>query len=203
MKIKYILIALAFLFAKPTFAQVDPYIGEIRAFGFNFAPQGWMICQGQLLPIAQNTALFSILGTTYGGNGQTSFALPDLRDKLVVGAGQGPAMSSYVLGQTGGATSVTINANQMPAHNHSATVKVSTAAATTSTPTATSAIAVAKQVVNTTDRTVLKYDTTTTNTAIGTMKTSNSGSGSAINITQPVTSTIYCIAVQGVYPPRN
>jgi microcystin-dependent protein len=205
MKIKYLLFLLFCLIAKSSYAQVDPYIGEIRIFASNFAPQGWLKCEGQLIPIQQNVALFSILGTTYGGNGTTTFALPDLRQKVAVGFGQSPGLSQYALGQTGGQESVTLTANNIPAHNHSAPIKVSSANATTSTPTTASSLAVAKQVVNTLDRTVLKYDTTTTNTAIGTMKTSTTGSANptAINTVQPVTASLYCIAAQGIFPPRN
>lgn len=96
----------------------DPFIGEIRMFGFGFAPQGWALCNGQLLPIAQNAALFSLLGTTYGGDGQTTFALPDLRSRVPVGQGQGPGLSNYGQGQAGGAETVTLAAAQMPGHTH-------------------------------------------------------------------------------------
>ena len=93
--------------------MAEPFLGEVRAVGFNFAPAGWMMCNGQLLPISANTALFSILGTTYGGNGTTNFALPDLRGR--VAAHPGP---SIVLGQLGGAQTVTLTTNEIPAHNH-------------------------------------------------------------------------------------
>jgi microcystin-dependent protein len=96
----------------------EPFIGEIRMFAGNFAPRGWSLCQGQLLSIAQNTALFSILGTTYGGNGQTTFALPDLRGRAPMNPGQGPGLSPRTLGEQGGTETVTLLANQMPAHNH-------------------------------------------------------------------------------------
>src|SRR5690348_7281143 len=102
----------------------DPFIGEIRIFAGNFAPQGWFLCDGSILPISQYTPLFSLLGTTYGGNGQTTFGLPDLRGRVVVSFGQGPGRSAYVQGQTGGQENVTLVANQMPAHTHQATVTV-------------------------------------------------------------------------------
>src|SRR4051812_113885 len=95
-----------------------PFLGEIRMVGFNFAPRGWALCNGQILSIAQNTALFSILGTTYGGNGQTTFALPDLRGRVPVSAGQGPGLSSYDLGQVTGSENVTLTVQQLPAHSH-------------------------------------------------------------------------------------
>lgn len=96
----------------------DVFLGEIRYVAFNFAPQGWAVCAGQTLPIAQNTALFSLLGVTYGGNGTTTFQLPDLQGRVAVGKGQGPGLSNYDLGQQGGSESVTLNVAQLPPHGH-------------------------------------------------------------------------------------
>ncbi|NQD96545.1 phage tail protein [Pseudomonas sp. CrR25] len=96
----------------------EPFIGEIRMVGFNFAPRGWAFCQGQLISIAQNTALFSLLGTLYGGNGQTTFGLPDLRGRGPVGMGQGPGLSTIEQGELSGTEQVTLLSTQMPAHNH-------------------------------------------------------------------------------------
>jgi microcystin-dependent protein len=96
----------------------QPFIGEIILFAGNFAPRGWAFCNGQLLAISQNTALFAILGTTYGGNGQTTFALPDLRGRVPIHPGQGPGLSMYDLGQVGGTETVTLNVNEMPQHTH-------------------------------------------------------------------------------------
>ena len=98
--------------------MAEPFLGSIVLFAGNFAPRGWAFCSGQILPISQNTALFSILGTTYGGNGQTTFALPDLRGRAALHAGQGPGLASYALGQAAGEESVTLNVNQIPAHGH-------------------------------------------------------------------------------------
>lgn len=98
--------------------MAEPFIGEIRMFGGNFAPIGWALCDGTLLPIAQNTALFSILGTTFGGNGVSNFALPDLRGRVPIHAGQGPGLSPYIQGQSSGSESVTLTVNQIPTHNH-------------------------------------------------------------------------------------
>ena len=97
---------------------MDPYLGEVRMFAGMFAPRGWAFCDGQLLPIAQNTALFSLLGTAYGGNGQTTIGLPDLRDRSPVGAGQGPGMDPIALGERLGSPSVTLLLSEMPSHNH-------------------------------------------------------------------------------------
>src|SRR5213083_1523824 len=110
----------------------EPFIGEIVMFGGNFAPRGWAFCNGQLLAIAQNTALFSILGTTYGGDGQTTFALPDLRGRSPVHAGQGPGLSTYARGEQGGTEQVTLRAVELPPHNH--ILYASKADATASSP---------------------------------------------------------------------
>jgi microcystin-dependent protein len=110
----------------------DPFIGEIRMFAFSFAPRGWALCNGQLLPIAQNQALFSLLGTAYGGNGTTTFALPDLRSRVPVHQGQGPGLSPYAEGQAGGTETVTLAAAQMPQHTHPVTA--SSSAATSDNP---------------------------------------------------------------------
>src|SRR4051812_19628298 len=100
----------------------EPFLAEIMIFAGNFAPRGWAFCNGQILSIAQNTALFSLLGTTYGGNGQTTFALPDLRGRVPIGVGQGPGLSSISLGEVGGTENVTLLTTQMPMHDHTATV---------------------------------------------------------------------------------
>src|SRR5688572_21707040 len=98
--------------------MADPFVAEIRIFPFNFAPRGWAWCDGQLLPLSQNTALFSLLGTTYGGNGKSNFALPDLQGRVPMHPGQGPGLSLYDLGQTGGSETVTLLESEIPAHAH-------------------------------------------------------------------------------------
>jgi microcystin-dependent protein len=98
--------------------MADPFVAEIRIFAFNFAPKGWAWCDGQLLPLSQNTALFSLLGTTYGGNGQSNFALPDLQGSVPMHPGQGPGLPLYDLGQIGGSDNVTLLESEMPAHSH-------------------------------------------------------------------------------------
>jgi microcystin-dependent protein len=96
----------------------NPFLGEIRIFAGNFNPRGWAFCAGQLLPISQNDALYALIGTTFGGDGQVTFGLPDLRGRSVIGQGTGPGLSSYVVGQMSGSESVTVTTNQMPQHNH-------------------------------------------------------------------------------------
>ncbi len=119
----------------------DPFTGEIRMFGFNFPPRGWATCDGQLLPISQNTALFSLLGTFYGGNGSTTFSLPDLRDRMPMCAGQGSGLSFRSLGQTGGTPTVQLTRAEMPQHNHA--WKPSTEPANLKQPNATRSFAAA------------------------------------------------------------
>src|SRR5690349_1980525 len=120
---------------------MDPFLAMVILFGGNFPIRGWSLCQGQILSIAQNTALFSLLGTTYGGNGQTTFALPDLRGRVARGWGQGPGLSNIDLGQVSGTETITLTINNMPSHNHTAngtgltvSQSASTAAGTTNTP---------------------------------------------------------------------
>src|SRR5918994_5533558 len=111
----------------------DPFLGEIRLFPYTFAPRGWALCNGQILSIAQNTALFALIGTIYGGNGQTTFALPDLRGRVAVSSGQGPGLSTYAVGEMGGAESVSLAESQMPAHHHQMVVNGSSS--TSNSPT--------------------------------------------------------------------
>lgn len=105
----------------------DPYVGEIRLFAGNFAPVGWALCQGQLVAIAENDVLYSLIGTTYGGDGQNTFALPDLRGRVPVHQGQGPGLSQRTMGQTGGTETVTLQSGQTPAHSHPALASTATA----------------------------------------------------------------------------
>ncbi len=98
--------------------MAQPYIGELRMFAGNFPPNGWMFCEGQLLPIAENDVLFTLIGTTYGGDGETTFGLPDLRGRIPVHQGTGPGGTSYIMGQTGGTETVTLTSQQIPSHSH-------------------------------------------------------------------------------------
>lgn len=176
--------------------STEPYIGEIKIFGFDFAPRSYASCAGQILAIAQNTALFSLLGTTYGGNGQTTFGLPDLRSRIPVGAG-----ANYILGQQSGVVSTTILASNMPAHNHSATgisinVPVSQGGADTNSPT-NAFLANAKP----------GFYASATNGSSAAVAISGttgiSGSSIPLSIENPYLTVNYSIAIYGIFPSRN
>ncbi len=157
----------------------DPLLGEITPFGFNFAPRGWALCQGQLLPIAQNTALFSLLGTIYGGDGRTTFGLPDLRGRIPIHAGRGPGLSDRRLGDMLGTETSTLSAAQVPAHQPTATEVEFRGAGTQ-----------AKGV--------------TVGGDLGrTAATATVGGGQPHNNMPPYLTLNYCIALQGVYPSRS
>lgn len=172
---------------------MDPYLGQIQAFGFNFAPRGWAFCRGQLLPINQNQALFSLLGTMYGGDGRTTFALPDLQGRAIVGFGQGPGLSALNQGAKGGTETVTLQVANLPAHNHQITATDSDA----------------------------NSDEASNGARLGTTGVSIYASGGSASVTlapdsttptggsqpfqnrSPFLGTNYCIAVTGIFPSRN
>lgn len=202
MKIKYLLLFCVFLLAKPAFAQLNPFVAEIRIFAGNFAPTGWAKCEGQLMSISQNTALFSLLGTFYGGDGKNTFALPDLRERVAIGIGQGPGLSNYDLGQTGGESSVILTPENLPIHNHTGTISVSSATGTTSVATQSTSLASPVQPFNGTTRTVLAHNTTSGNITNTSMTTSVAGTSTPLPIAQPYLVCNYIIALQGVFPQR-
>lgn len=161
--------------------------------GFNFPPQGWALCNGQILSIAQNTALFSLLGTTYGGNGQTTFALPDLRSRVPIHPGQGAGLSSYTIGQLGGVESVTLLATQIPSHNHG--VNCNTGGGTQASP------ASAYPAVESTG-TSLDY-AAASNGAMNPAMIGNTGGSQPHTNIQPYLCVNFIIALQGIFPSRN
>lgn len=176
-----------------------PFIGEIRIFGFNFAPVGWARCDGSFVSISQNTALFSILGTTYGGNGQTTFALPNLLGRVPVGAGSGPGLPAVALGESLGTNSVTLTANQIPQHNHTLNAGILSApnpAQNVATPSATAFLGLSGP--NNT-----YSDAATANTTMHPGALSTVGGGQAHENRQPFVATNICIAVFGIFPSRN
>jgi microcystin-dependent protein len=170
----------------------EPFIGEIRANGFNFAQRGWAFCDGQLLPISQNSALFSLLGTTYGGDGRTTFGLPDLQGRAALHMGQGPGLSNRPLGQKSGAETNTLNVNQLASHNHlfsppSGSTSGNTDVATNNVFT----LAEEDNYLN------------STNAAMAEGTTGNTGANSAVNNMQPYQVVNFCIALVGIFPSRN
>jgi microcystin-dependent protein len=181
---------------------LDPFIGTICMFGFNFPPRTWALCNGQLLSISQNTALFALLGTTYGGNGQTTFALPDLRGRVPIHFGQGPGLSDYSLGQVGGVESSTMTVNQMPAHAHafSGQQAVASTAGTTPDPTGNILAAPASSIPQ-----YAVVGSASGSTAAGSVSgtTSPAGGSQPQSELQPYLAVNFSIALQGIFPPRD
>lgn len=167
----------------------DPFVAEIRMVGFNFAPKGWAFCNGQLMPLSQNTALFSLLGTTYGGDGQTTFALPDLQDRTPMHGGDGPGLTPRELGELGGDSAVTLAESEMPGHDHSP-LKAHASNATTGTPSSDVSLAV------TTGR---SYGPAADLEQMGGVM----GGGQPHENRQPYLGLSFIIALQGVFPPRS
>jgi microcystin-dependent protein len=175
--------------------MAEPFIGQIILFAGNFAPRNWMFCQGQTLSISQNTALFSILGTTYGGDGINTFQLPDLRGRVPVNPGQGIGLSNYVLGQATGSEQVTLAMNQMPIHNH--TVAVNPGAGNISTPNG-------NFIAANPSRTVENFNTASTaNAFLNATSVQQAGGSQPHSNVQPVLALNYIIAIFGTFPARN
>ena len=187
---------------------MEPYIGEIKLFAGNFAPRSWAFCEGQLLAISQHSALFSILGTIYGGDGRTTFALPDLRGRTAIAPGTGPGLTARRLGERGGSTTNTLNATQLPNHTHTATgtTKVSNADGTTNNPEG-KVLAVGKAVVDrsTSFNANIYGDGSNANMAANDVSVTlgNTGGNQSINNMQPYLATNYIIALFGIYPSRS
>jgi microcystin-dependent protein len=171
--------------------MADPFVAEMRFFGFGFAPSGWAQCNGQILSISQNTALFSLVGTTYGGNGTTTFALPNLQGAVPMAWGQGPGLSIRDLGEVGGAASVTLLQSEMPNHSHTVTA-ATTPLGTVAAP--SSSVGYARPVTGNV------YATTGTTTAMSTSTLAAVGSGQPHNNLQPYLVVNCCIALQGIFP---
>jgi microcystin-dependent protein len=183
--------------------STEPFIGEVKLFGFNFAPKGYATCQGQILSIAQNTALFSLLGTTYGGNGTTTFALPDLQGRVPIGQGQGPGLPYYSMGEVAGTTSTTLLTSNIPPHVHTLnSVRVQVKAAST---TATEQSADGTFPASTIS--AAYADTATPNLFTGGTVVSGTtditGGGQPFSILNPYLCMNYSIALQGIFPSRN
>jgi microcystin-dependent protein len=193
--VRWLWMALAFMICALPHEEADaqtPFIGQIQMFAGAFAPAGWMLCEGQTLPIAEYDALFALIGTTYGGDGVQTFALPDLRGRVIISAGQGSGLSSYVVGQQGGAETVTITPGQLPAHAHS--LFADSLSGTSDIPSglvpADGPDGIPSFGVNAVS-------------AMAVSAVSNAGGGQSHNNVKPHLAIRYIIAVQGIFPPRN
>jgi len=181
---------------------MEAYIGAIWSFGFNFAPVGWAQCNGQLLPISQNDALFALIGTTYGGDGVTTFALPNLQGRTPIGSGQGPGLPNYVVGQAAGAETVTLTVANLPAHTHpvlSSQIPVSSTVGDQGDPTnkyfgVSATAAGSLYAAASTPGATMTQNSTATGIA---------GSGQPLSILNPFLTINYCIATEGIFPSRN
>jgi len=184
--------------------SAEPFLGEIAMFAGNFAPRGWAFCDGQLLSISQNSALFSLLGTIYGGDGRTTFALPDLRGRVPIHTGQGPGLSDYRQGQRGGAEFITLDAQQIPSHSHQATVAINAGGSIGLTNTATGNV-LATQSRGEVFPTLYSSGTnvTTLRSDAATITVENTGGSLSHENRMPYLAVRYIIALQGVYPSRN
>jgi len=180
--------------------MADPFLAEIRIFPYNFAPRGWAFCDGQLLSIAQNTALFSLLGTNFGGDGRSTFGLPNLQGSAPLHPGRGPGLSDYQLGQTGGTSNVTLTTNQIPAHAHAPQGLPTAPNPTPQIDPSGNVWAVAG---------TRRVPSNLYATAPGTAPSMNAGALTAFGGSQPhnnrhpCLTMNFCIALQGIYPSRN
>lgn len=170
---------------------MDPFLGQIQMVGFNFAPRNWALCDGQLLSISQNTALFSLLGTTYGGDGRTTFGLPDLRGRVPLHPGSGPGLPTYSLGQKGGAYTQTLTQAQMPSHTHQ--LRGVASAGNTVEP--------AGHVFGKSGEEI--YSDAAPDTDLSTGAITNTGGSTTVNNMQPYLGVNFIIALQGIFPSQN
>ena len=178
----------------------NPFLAEIRIFGFSFAPKGWAMCNGQLLPISQNTALFSLLGTTYGGDGKSNFALPNLAGSVPLQQGQGPGLSLYDLGESGGSPTVTLLSSEIPAHNHGANADTGIA----NSPSPSGNVYKEGQIPGSPSTAIASYNNNLPPmVALNPQTIGFSGNSAPHNNMMPTLVLNFCIAMQGVYPPRS
>lgn len=173
--------------------MADPFVAEIRIFPFNFAPRGWAFCDGQLLPLSQNTALFSLVGTTYGGDGRSTFALPDLRGRAPMHPGQGQGLSPRDLGETGGIETVTLSESEIPAHSHA--MRAQSSLANTRAPTGS---AIARPA-----RAQTFAPASANVVAMASQALGSAGGQAPHNNMMPYLTFHFCIALQGIFPPRS
>ncbi len=190
---KYILLLIFILSVNFKLYSQDQFVGEIRMFAGNFPPKGWALCNGQVLPIAQNTALFSLLGTMYGGNGSTNFALPDLRGRAPVFFGMGTGLTYKDIGEKGGSETINLTQSELPAHSHA--VSAVTSNANQSSPTG--------NFPATTKLLDKEYSNSVPNTTFHNIMLNLTGGNQPINNMQPYLTVNFIIALQGIYPPRQ
>ena len=172
----------------------EPFVGQIMMVGFNFPPRGWSQCNGQLLPISQNTALFSLLGTTFGGDGRSTFGLPDLRGRSATHVGTGPGLPPVSWGQRSGTHTYTLNTNHLPAHTHTIVPGCNSGAADSDTPVGSYPAV---------DEGATESYHSESNAAMGTFTTSQVGSGQSFDVTEPYLGIHHNIALQGLFPSRS
>ena len=174
---------------------MEPFIGQIMMVGFNYPPRGWALCDGQLLQIAQFNALFALLGTTYGGDGRTTFALPDLRGRFPIHQGSGPGLTPRTLGQRSGAENSVLNVNNLAAHSHTGKIVASGDPANTNDPT-DNALGLAEAY---SDQTLVGTSPRTRN---GTVETNTVGGNQSFTNMPPFLCINFVIALEGIFPPR-
>jgi microcystin-dependent protein len=175
--------------------MADPFVAEIRIFPFNFAPRGWAWCDGQLMPLSQNTALFSLLGTTYGGDGKSNFALPDLQGRAPMHPGQGPGLSLHDLGETGGSETVTLLESEIPAHAHAMNAQGSVANLNDPSQ------AVLARTFG--GGNLYKLPAGASTASLSDQSLAPAGGDQPHNNLMPYLTFYFCIALQGVFPPRG
>ncbi|MFI5137551.1 MAG: phage tail protein [Sphingobacteriales bacterium] len=181
---------------------MNPYLGMIMAAGFNFAPAGWALCSGQTMAISTNTALFSLLGTQFGGNGTTTFNLPDLQGRVPVGMGNGAGLSPYVIGQVGGTESATLLSGNIPSHSHG--LAVNNSAGTTGIPGTTTYLAAGPATGSGPNAAFLNsFTVNAPNTTLNPGSIQAFGSGTPFSIVQPYLCVNYSVALVGIFPARN
>lgn len=183
---------------------MDFYLGMVMPWAINFLPVGWLLCDGSTLQISQYQALYSLLGTYYGGNGTTTFNLPDLRGRIIVGGGAGPGLTPHNPGEMGGAEGVSINTTNMPTHTHALMGNTNAALPSATTPASTSVLSIGKDALGKTIKVYGDVSTTQpTLTPMNVQSIGTAGGGIPISVMQPYQTINYYICVEGLYPSRQ